>query len=85
MRVVIAPFRNAASAVSFPVKLISDTRTAAPSITHGSSDQASKIRAFSTIRSSTARLLPPRIELVATRPARTVRLCPTKSPVLWNQ
>ncbi len=48
----------------------SDTRTAAPSLTHGSSLQASKMRVLCTMRSSTARLAPPRIEFVATSPAR---------------
>lgn len=53
-----------------------------PSTTQGSSAQASKIAAVSTIRSSTARLSPPWIELVATRPARVSFPSITSFPAL---
>ena len=50
-----------------------DTRTAAPSFTQASSLHASKMRVCFTMASSTSRFLPPRIELVDTRPARFSR------------
>ena len=46
------------------------TRTAAPLLIQGSSLQAAKMGMAATMRSSTLRLAPPRMELVATRPAR---------------
>ena len=44
------PSKRAASPLSLPAKLISDTRTAAPSTTHGSSDHASKMAPCSRMR-----------------------------------
>ena len=61
---------NVASPPFSPSKHTIDTRTAAPSTVQPSSDHASKIRPPSTMGFSTARLAPPRMELVATRPAR---------------
>ena len=51
-------------------KHTSGTRTAAPSITHGSSLQASKIGLLPVALSKALRVAPPRMELVATRPTR---------------
>ena len=62
------PPRWAGKPASLGARQTRDTRTAAPSTTHGSSGQASNIAASLTIRSSTARLRPSRIEFVATRP-----------------
>ncbi len=53
-------------------KQTSDTRTAAPSITHGSSLHASKIRRVAVAACSARRFAPPRIEFVETSPARAV-------------
>ena len=85
IRLAAPPFRRTGKRASLRAKHTNDTRTAAPSTTHGSSDQASKIEPRSTIRSSTARLRPPRIEFVATRPARAIRPSATNAPALWNQ
>ena len=46
-------------------KQTSDTRTAAPSMTHGSSLHASKIRCVTVVACSARRFAPPRIEFVA--------------------
>ena len=51
-------------------KHTSGTRTAAPSITHGSSLQASKIGLPPVALSKALRVAPPRMELVSTRPTR---------------
>ncbi len=71
--------------VSLLPKQTSDTRTAAPSLTHGSSLQALKMRRSATMASSTLRLAPPRIELVATSPQRRPWPLAMCCLALWNQ
>ena len=85
IRVTSLPSKRTGNVASFRPKHTSDTRTAAPSTTHGSFAQASKMTPCFTIRSSTARLRPPRIELVATRPARTIFLSTSNRAALSNQ
>ena len=85
MPVTGVPSRAVGTTDSRLAKHTKETRTAAPSITHGSSDQASNMTPCSTIWSSTERLRPPRIELVATRPARAIFLSATRRPALSNQ
>ena len=69
----------------FSEKQTSDTRTAAPSTTQGSSDHASKIMPRSAIRSSTTRLRPPRMEFVATSPTLATLPVATNLSAKWNQ
>ena len=85
MRGATLPSRCPTRPARFVPKQTRDTLTAAPSTTHGSSDHASKTTLSATIRSSTVRFRPPRIELVATRPARAILLSATSLPALWNQ
>ena len=66
-------------------KQTNDTRTAAPSITHGSSLQASKIRPLSVAACSARRFAPPRMEFVATSPARPAFLVVTCRLAFSNQ
>ena len=61
-------------------KHTSGTRTAAPSITHCSSLQASKIGLPPVALSKALRVAPPRMELVATRPTRFEAPPPRCSP-----
>ena len=68
-----------------PEKQTSDTRTAAPSITHGSSDQASKIGRPWVAACNARRFAPPRIEFVATKPARVALPDAICSPAFTNQ
>ena len=62
-----------------------DTRTAAPSLTQGSSLQASNILVEPAMRSRTVRFAPPRIELVATRPASVAALDSSCTRAFSNQ
>ena len=66
-------------------KQTSDTRTAAPSMTHGSSLHASKIRRASVAAFSARRFAPPRMELVATSPTRAALPDAICLPAFSNQ
>lgn len=68
----VEPFSLSVSFELWFVKQTSATRTAAPSMIHGSSFHASNILAAVATKRKVGRLLPPEIELVATRPARTL-------------
>ena len=57
-----------------------ETRTAAPSTTHGSSDHAMKMSPPSLTRSSVVRFAPPRMEIVARRLARLA-----SPPTIWRR